>query len=50
MVKLGIIGFSKDNGHPFSFSSILNGFNENEYKKTEWLGILNYLKKEIPLK
>lgn len=48
MVKLGIIGFSKDNGHPFSFSSILNGFNENEYKKTEWLGILNYLKKRNP--
>ena len=41
MVKLGIIGFSKGNGHPFSFSSILNGFNEDEYKKTEWLGILN---------
>jgi predicted dehydrogenase len=48
MVKLGIIGFSKGNGHPFSFSSILNGFNEDEYKKTEWLGILNYLKKRNP--
>lgn len=26
-MKLGLIGFSKDNGHPFSFSAIINGYN-----------------------
>lgn len=28
-MKLGLIGYSKDNGHPFSFSAILNGYNRN---------------------
>lgn len=45
MVKLGIIGLSEANGHPFSFSAIINGYNEVEFAKTEWLGILQYLKK-----
>lgn len=48
MVKLGIIGFSPENGHPYSFSSILNGYNRDAYLKTEWLGILNYLEKREP--
>ena len=26
MIKLGIIGFSKNNGHPYSFSAIINGY------------------------
>ena len=43
MVRLGIIGLSEANGHPFSFSAIINGYDENEFAKTEWLGILNYL-------
>lgn len=46
MVKLGIIGFSEANGHPFSFSAILNGYNKEEFAKTEWIGILNYLDKK----
>lgn len=45
MVKLGIIGLSEANGHPFSFSAIINGYNEVEFAKTEWLGILKYLNK-----
>lgn len=45
MVRIGIIGYSEQNGHPYSFSSILNGFNSEEFKKTEWTGILNYLQK-----
>lgn len=27
MVKIGIIGINKSNGHPYSYSSIINGFN-----------------------
>ncbi|HAV4040656.1 TPA: Gfo/Idh/MocA family oxidoreductase, partial [Acinetobacter baumannii] len=45
MLRLGIIGYSPKNGHPYSFSSILNGYNREAYLKTEWLGILNYLEK-----
>lgn len=43
MVRLGIIGLSEANGHPFSFSAIINGYHEAEFAKTEWIGILNYL-------
>ena len=46
MVKLGIIGLSEANGHPFSFSAIINGYNEGEFAKTEWTGILNYLNRK----
>ena len=45
LLRLGIIGYSPENGHPYSFSSILNGYNRDAYLKTEWLGILNYLEK-----
>jgi len=45
MVKLGMIGLSEGNGHPYSFSAILNGFNEEAFTKSGWPGILKYLKK-----
>lgn len=28
MIKIGIIGINEGNGHPYSYSSILNGFNQ----------------------
>ncbi len=46
MVKLGVIGLSEANGHPFSFSAIVNGYNKEEFAKTEWTGILNYLNRK----
>ncbi len=46
MIKLGIIGFSKNNGHPYSFSAIVNGFNEVYFKKVGYPQILSYLKKK----
>jgi len=46
MVKIGIIGLSEANGHPFSFSAIINGYDEGEFAKTEWVGILNYLNRK----
>ena len=47
MIKAGIIGlYDKGNGHPFSFSSIINGYSEKGYKKSKYLNILNYLKKK----
>lgn len=48
MVKLGIIGFSEKNGHPYSFSAIVNGYNKAAFEKTQWLGILDYLEKRDP--
>ena len=47
VIKAGIIGlYDKGNGHPFSFSSIINGYSEKGYKKSKYLNILNYLKKK----
>ena len=43
MVKLGLIGFSPENGHPYSFSAIINGYNEKEVRKSNWPRILKYL-------
>ncbi|MEZ9709063.1 Gfo/Idh/MocA family oxidoreductase [Vibrio breoganii] len=48
MVNLGVIGFSEGNGHPYSFSAIINGYCRTEFEKTEWIGILNYLEKRHP--
>ena len=44
-IKLGIIGFSKENGHPYSFSAIINGFDDKGMKKSGWDVIHSYLKK-----
>jgi len=47
VIKTGIIGlFDKGNGHPFSFSSIINGYSEKGYKKSKYLNILRYLKRK----
>ena len=40
--KIGIIGYSEGNGHPYSFSSIFNGYNSKKFDK-EWSIIQNYL-------
>jgi len=45
MVKVGIIGLSEGNGHPFSFSAILNGYEPAFFSNAGWPGILNYLNK-----
>jgi len=33
MIKIGIIGYNIGNGHPYSYSSIINGFNKGYLKK-----------------
>ncbi len=45
-IKLGMIGFSEGNGHPYSFSSIINGYDAEEFKRTDWKVIHDYLKKK----
>lgn len=46
MIKLGIIGYSKNNGHPYSFSGIINGINTFYFKNyAKWPFIYDYLSK-----
>jgi hypothetical protein len=45
--KIGIIGFSTGNGHPYSYSAIINGFSKSNLKnkKSNWKVIDDYLLK-----
>ncbi|WP_233706658.1 Gfo/Idh/MocA family oxidoreductase [Helicobacter marmotae] len=45
MIKLGVIGLSEGNGHPFSFSAIINGYDKLAMKQSGWEVIYNYLLK-----
>jgi len=45
MIKIGILGLSEGNGHPYSWASIINGnYNENEMDNCGYVGIPLYLK------
>lgn len=46
MINVGMIGMSPENGHPLSFSAIVNGYCKSKFKKTGWNVILNYLEKK----
>ena len=46
MIKVGVIGFSEGNGHPFSFSAIINGYSSEEMGYSGWGGIQEYLDKK----
>ena len=43
MVKLGIIGMSPGNGHPYSWSAICNGYNKEAIEKCGFPAISRYL-------
>ena len=46
MIKLGIIGFTPGNGHPYSYSAIFNGFDKKNLNKyCEFNLIKEYLPK-----
>jgi len=45
VIKLGIIGLNDfENGHPYSFAAIINGYDKKYFKKSKFKVILNYLK------
>lgn len=48
VIRTGIIGFSEGNGHPFSFSAIINGYDEEHFAEAGWPVILNYLRLQAP--
>ncbi len=45
-LKLGIIGASEGNGHPYSWSAIFNGYDKKIMDKCEYSAIPNYLNKQ----
>ena len=45
-VRLGIIGASPGNGHPYSWSAIFNGYDEKIMESCEYPVIPEYLKRE----
>jgi predicted dehydrogenase len=46
IMKLGIIGISEGNGHPYSWSAICNGYDELEMRNCEYPVIPEYLSKQ----
>ncbi|WP_063847575.1 Gfo/Idh/MocA family protein [Bacillus sp. FJAT-28004] len=44
-MKVGVIGLSEGNGHPFSFSAIVNGYDPTKLATAGWDPIYNYLAK-----
>jgi predicted dehydrogenase len=43
--RVGIIGVSEGNGHPFSFSAIINGYDDAGLAASGWPGIYNYVRR-----
>ena len=48
MIRVGMIGFSEGNGHPYSFSAILNGYQADRFADCGWPGIQDYLARRDP--
>ena len=48
VIRTGIIGLSEGNGHPFSFSAIVNGYDDRAFAAAGWPVIHNYLKAQGP--
>jgi hypothetical protein len=45
-LRLGIIGMSKDNGHPYSWSAIINGYNREAMASCPFAAIPRYLSRQ----
>lgn len=43
-MKIGIVGMSDGNGHPYSYSGIVNGYDDKQMIRSGWLPIYQYLK------
>ena len=41
--KVGVIGYSEGNGHPYSFSAIINGYDQEKMDNSPYPGIAKYL-------
>lgn len=47
-VRVGMMGMSEGNGHPFSFSAIINGYDDKGLAESGWPGIYDYVKRRDP--
>jgi len=47
-IRVGMIGFSDGDGHPFSFSAIINGYSDAGMTAAGWDGIHRYLSRRDP--
>ncbi len=45
MIRVGVLGLSEGNGHPFSFSAIINGFSDAGLAASGWPVIHEYVKR-----
>jgi predicted dehydrogenase len=48
VIRLGVIGLNEGNGHPFSFSAIVNGYSDDGFARSGWPVIHDYLKRRDP--
>ncbi len=46
--SVGILGISDGNGHPFSFSAIINGYSPEGLAASGWPGIYDYVRRRHP--
>ncbi|MEF8840094.1 MAG: Gfo/Idh/MocA family oxidoreductase [Haloarculaceae archaeon] len=47
-VDLGVVGVTEGNGHPYSFSAIINGYDDAAMADSEWGVIHDYLREKDP--
>ncbi len=47
-LRLGVVGLSEGNGHPFSFSAIVNGYDDAGMAASGWPVIHDYLRLRDP--
>jgi hypothetical protein len=46
--RIGILGVSEGNGHPFSYSAIVNGYSDEGLAAAGWPGIYQYVRRRHP--
>jgi predicted dehydrogenase len=46
--RVGMIGISEGNGHPFSFSAIINGYSDEGLARSGWKVIYDYVRRRDP--
>lgn len=45
-LSIGIVGVSPGNGHPYSFASIINGYDDEGFEQSNWGVIHDYLREK----
>lgn len=48
VIRVGVIGLSEGNGHPFSMSAIINGYSDTGLAQSGWPVIHEYVKRRHP--